>query len=546
MKKSFTFGAILLGMLINGLLGLVEAQFVPDAPEPLPSLQGTLFLHGGGVVDSAMRARFTDLAGGEDARIVVIPTADLSDPLSAKKLDVWREQQPRSVEFLHVESRKQIPESDFEDLLSNATAVWFSGGKQSRLVEIYAGTPVEAAVMKLLARGGVVGGTSAGTAIASKIMLVYESERTGFDFLPGAIVDQHFFARKRTDRLRHAVDLHPDHVGFGIDEKTALIVRGRTLEVIGDSNVFIAIAASADRAARTEILKPGARADLIALRRSAQSRQTTAFPAKEVVAPKLERGSLFIAGGGRLSDEAIQEFVRLAGSDQSRIVYVPCSEEKAILEEPSMVRTLLKAGAKQVDWIHTKDRASANDPSFSAKLATATGVWFGGGRQWNFVDSYQNTESHRLMHQVLERGGVIGGSSAGASIQGDYMPRGDPMGNTQIMAEGYERGLGFLSGVAIDQHFTQRNRFSDMARLKKTFPQLLGIGIDEGTYMIVEQSQAKIMGAGQVAFFDRSIGSKDVEAYTSVAAGQVYDLASRAFQILELPGPAQPVKPRVE
>lgn len=54
--------------------------------------------------------------------------------------------------------------------------------------------------------------------------------------------------------------------------------------------------------------------------------------------------------------------------------------------------------------------------------------------------------------KLLARGGIVGGSSAGASIQGDYMPRGDPLGNTQMMAEGYERGLGFLTGVEIDAH----------------------------------------------------------------------------------------------
>ena len=107
------------------------------------------------------------------------------------------------------------------------------------------------------------------------------------------------------------------------------------------------------------------------------------------------------------------------------------------------------------------------------------------------------------------------------------MPRGDPLGNTQMMAEGYERGLGFLTGVAIDQHFTQRRRFPDMALLKKTHPQLLGIGIDEGTCLLVQQSQAEVIGPGQVAFFDRPVGSETIDAYTSVIAGDTYDLDSR-------------------
>ncbi len=522
-----TLASAALAMLLLGLQGLAEAQFDAAATEPLPPLKGTLFLHGGGIVAPEMRQRFTKLAGGNEARIVVIPTADPSDPLNSKKTEVWIEHGPKSVQVLHAEQREEVANAGFEPLLANATAVWFSGGKQFRLMEIYAGTIVEEGILKLLARGGVVGGTSAGTAIASKVMLLNNDLRTGFDFFPGTIVDQHFFARKRTDRLRHAVDLHPDRLGFGIDEKTALIVSGRRLEVIGESNVLVTMAASENRVVRTEILKPGMTADLIALRRAAQARQTATFPGKEVVIPTVAKGSLVIAGGGNLPAEALNAFVQLAGGNQARIVYIPCEEAKTIEQEPSMLRVLRKAGAGQVDWLHTKDRSLANDPLFIESLATATGVWFGGGRQWNLVDSYQNTEAHRLMHSVLERGGVIGGSSAGASIQGDYMPRGDPMGNTQMMAEGYERGLGFLRGVAIDQHFSQRNRFPDMALLKKTFPQLLGIGIDEGTCLVVKQSRAEVIGPGQVAFFDRPIGSEEIEAFTSVKVGQVYELKMR-------------------
>ena len=509
------------------------AQFDESAPEPLPAFQGTLFLHGGGAVSTEMRKIFTQIAGGKEARIVVVPTADKSDPLDQKKIDVWTEHDPSRVDFLHAESRDEVVSSIFDELLANATGVWFSGGKQTKLVDIYGGTKVEEGTIKLLARGGVVGGSSAGTAIASKVMLVYDDFRTGFDFLPGTIIDQHFFVRKRTDRLRHAVAMHPDHVGFGIDEKTALIVRGRLCEVVGDSNVLVTLAASSQRPERTEILKPGMRADLIALRRAVQARQTAPFPKEQVIAPKVPGGSLLIAGGGNLPAEALREFVKLAGDGNAKIVYVPCEEVKTIELEPGMVRVLRRAGAGNVDWIHTKDRSVADDTTFASKLTDATGVWFGGGRQWNLVDSYQNTETHRLMHLVLERGGVIGGSSAGASIQGDYMPRGDPLGNTQMMAEGYERGLGFLTGVAIDQHFTQRKRFPDMALLKKTFPQLLGIGIDEGTCLIVKKSRAEVMGPGQVAFFDRPIGSESIEAHTSVVAGQVYDLELRAIVVDE-------------
>ncbi|MCY2985082.1 MAG: cyanophycinase [Planctomycetota bacterium] len=516
-------------ILIQGIPGTAMAQFDPVGQEPLPPIEGTLFLHGGGIVNAEMRSLFVSLAGGKEARIVVIPTADQSNPLDPKEIDLWLEHNPRSVETLHAESRDLVDEANAEKRIANATGVWFGGGKQSRLIDVYSGTNVEQEILKLLTRGGVVGGTSAGAAIASKVMLVQEGFREGFDLLPGTVIDQQFDARSRSERLRRIVDKHPDRVGFGIDERTALIVRGRQLFVVGESSVHVALAASTERPVRTDVLKSGQRADLLAFRRAAQARQASIFPSKQVITPKVANGTLLIAGGGNLPDEALEAFVELAGGKEARILYVPCEEAKVIEQEPGMVRLFRRAGAGHADWFHTKDRKVADDPSFTAKLDGATGIWFGGGRQWNLVDSYLDTETHRLMHAVLERGGVVGGSSAGASIQGDYMPRGDPMGNTQMMAEGYERGLGFLTGVAIDQHFSQRNRFGDMALLKRTFPQLLGIGIDEGTCLIVKQSKAEVIGPGQVAFYDRPSGSESLEANTSVTQGAVYDMESRTL-----------------
>src|SRR5207237_10183123 len=126
----------------------------------------------------------------------------------------------------------------------------------------------------------------------------------------------------------------------------------------------------------------------------------------------------------------------------------------------------------------------------------------GGGRQWMFVDAYEGTKAHAEMLALLQRGGVIAGSSAGATIQGDYLCRGGVFGNFEMMYEGYERGLSFLPGVGIDQHFTQRKRFGDMTAFVKAYPQFLGIGIDEATAIIVKGSTAEVTGRGKVHFYD--------------------------------------------
>jgi cyanophycinase len=144
------------------------------------------------------------------------------------------------------------------------------------------------------------------------------------------------------------------------------------------------------------------------------------------------------------------------------------------------------------------------------------------------MDAYEGTKIPELMRDVLRRGGVIGGSSAGATIQGDYMVRGAPAGPNIMMCEGYERALGFLPGVAIDQHFTQRNRLKDLTGLVNHYPQFLGIGLDEATAIVVQGHMADVMGRGRAHFYDRRKpvveGQPDYEA---LSAGGKYDLKER-------------------
>ncbi len=514
---------------------LAFGQFDPSAPEPIRKLRGSLVIHGGGTVQDSVRDKFLELAGGKTARIVVIPTADAQadDADAVRWLSAWREREVESVVLLHTRSRERANDPDFIEPLKLATGVWFSGGDQKRLEESYVGTDVEKSVLAVAARGGVVGGTSAGAAFLSRVMLVGNEMRRGLDLLPGAVIDQHFIARSRQERLMKSLAANPGLVGFGVDENAAMIVRGRSIEVMGDSDVVVCVPDANGRQERVERLRPGKRADLIALTRAAVARSQTKFPPDSPAPPFVEHGSLVIVGGGGMPEGLLERFVELAGGSESPIVYVPCEEAETLPREPGFVGVLRKAGAKNVTWIHTKDRDRSNrDEEILKPLRDARGIWFGGGRQWNLVDSYQNTTAHKLMHDVLERSGVIGGSSAGASIQGDYMPRGDPLGNLNIIAEGYERGLGFLTGVAIDQHFSQRKRHADMTSLIKVYPQLLGIGIDEGTALVVQRSRAEVVGKNQVAFYDsQQTDADDDKDYIAVRPGERFDLKSRRVLI---------------
>ena len=225
----------------------------------------------------------------------------------------------------------------------------------------------------------------------------------------------------------------------------------------------------------------------------------------------------------------VNKFIELAGGDEASIVVLPTAVPDSMVPRSSAIAdTFKKFGPKEVTVLPGRKVNEVDSEKYLDVLNRATGIWFGGGRQWNFVDAYHDTEALKLMHQVLDKGGVIMGSSAGASIQAEYLVRGNPLGNRDMMADGYEKGLGFLKGVAIDQHFAERNRFKDLSSVIETFPQLLGIGIDEGTALIVKGPVGLVQGKGQVHFYDRKkINKPDSKDYESVGRGGRYQLVQR-------------------
>ena len=502
-------------------------------------IQGALVICGGGELPEAITKRFLELAGGDEARIVLIPTASgqadetIADHEAVGRLtERWKKLGAKDVQVLHTTEKNIANDEVFVAPLKKATGVWFGGGQQSRIADAYLGTRVEREIAAVLTRGGVVGGTSAGAAIQSKMMIAGGAKEpqmaTGFDLLPGAIIDQHFLARKRRDRLIAALTANPGLVGFGIDEGTALVVKGRQLQVLGDSTVSVLLAASSNRPPSDVQLKSGSVHDLTMLRRAALDRALGNFPPKELRPPKVESGSLVIVGGGGMPEEAGKKFIELAGGPDAIIVVLPTAIGDVIPERVGETRLFERLGAKNVKVLRQRTRAEVESPEFAAVLKEARGVWFGGGRQWRFVDAYANTKAEELFHDVLRRGGVVGGSSAGASIQAEYMVRGSVLGNLEAMAEGYERGLGFLPGTAIDQHFSQRKRLPDMTAVMQRHPQLLGIGIDEKTALIVCGQIAEVVGAGGVHFYDYRNGPPKAEPdYTLVKAGEHYDLVER-------------------
>ncbi|QDV24058.1 cyanophycinase [Aureliella helgolandensis] len=362
----------------------------------------------------------------------------------------------------------------------------------------------------------------------------------GWDLLPDVWLKTGYDGATMQPQVQLRLSTQPRRVGIGLTSGSLLILSGRKLQVMGEGTATLLLPAGGQlptkafslRAHRTREQAPTKHlADLTQWRRESIERTLAPFPPQRPREPRVPHGCLMIVGGGGMPKGLMEEFVTAAGGvERAKLVYIPCEERDVIRGTPATVREWEEMGVQRATFLHTKDRQVSNESAeFYAPLQQATGIWFGGGRQWNFSDSYYGTRTHALMKQVLRKGGVIGGSSAGASIQARYLARATPIENFDIMAPGYERGgLGFISGVAIDQHFSQRARQKDMAELKHQYPQLLGIGIDEATAIIVRESTAKIVGQGNVYFYDAQHSSDTAPPQYSLGeAGQSYDLANR-------------------
>lgn len=239
-------------------------------------------------------------------------------------------------------------------------------------------------------------------------------------------------------------------------------------------------------------------------------------------------GSLVIVGGGSLADPTIlRRFITLAGGPSAPIAVIPTAQEA---DEPppsfAYFQDLIAAGALNLTLLHTRDRAVANSDEFTRPLHLAQGVWLSGGRQWRLADAYLNTRTHDALRGVLSRGGVIGGSSAGATILGSCLVRGDTRGN-ELMIGDHQEGFGFLRGVAIDQHLLKRNRQFDLIEVIEAHPELLGIGLDESTAIVVRGDSFEVIGRSYVAIYDPRAELRAGASFYFLTTGDRFNLRTR-------------------
>lgn len=267
-----------------------------------------------------------------------------------------------------------------------------------------------------------------------------------------------------------------------------------------------------------------------------------------------EKGAVVIVGGGAISPDIWNRFIELAGgAANARIIVIPTAGDDSTLNASGQrtQKRLQELGVANVTLLHTRDPKQANQESFVAPIRQATAVWFEGGRHWRLADSYLNTLAHKEFNALLGRGGVIGGTSAGATIIGSFMVRGDTKGNS-IMVGDHTEGLAFVKNLTVDQHVLRRNRQFDLIDVIKARPELLGIGIDESTAVVVQKNAFEVIGNSLVGIYDINQINSNAKypsgqnstggPFYFLSKGQKFDLQTRKVISQAAPRSNEPAK----
>ena len=285
MSRQRTLG---LALILLVFVPALHAQRKVAPPEDVPvPLKGSLVIVGGGAMPDSVIQAFVKLAGGAKADLIVIPTASAAadEDTADKAIALWQKRGIGKARVLHTRTRAKANDDDFVKPLTAATAIWLGGGDQNRLIDAYQGTLLEKEMHRLLERGGTIGGTSAGAAVMSKLMIAGGTTSAklsdGFGFLPNTVVDQHFLKRNRIDRLLDVLHRQPGWFGLGIDEGTAAIVQGQSITIVGNSTALVCQRSTPDRPASVRVLHSGDKADFIELSRAALQRLPKSSAVKE-------------------------------------------------------------------------------------------------------------------------------------------------------------------------------------------------------------------------------------------------------------------------
>lgn len=239
-------------MIVIRLLSLLFLMVPALVAQAAGGQRGHLVLNGGGKKPASVMNKFIELAGGKDALILIVPTAsELPDTGEYYQNLFMKEFGCTQVVPLQLTEKQHATDEAMVVLVTKAGGIWFSGGDQRRIIEVIKDSPVGNAISEAYANGTTLGGTSAGTACMSENMITGDGEfdrltarnvvmRQGLGFFKYAILDQHFVARGRQNRLISVVLENPELFGVGVDEGTAVWLKpDDTFQVVGEGWVQI-------------------------------------------------------------------------------------------------------------------------------------------------------------------------------------------------------------------------------------------------------------------------------------------------------------------
>lgn len=243
------------------------------------------------------------------------------------------------------------------------------------------------------------------------------------------------------------------------------------------------------------------------------------------------KGSLIIIGGGDIPDTIYNLFAsKIGGKDQS-IVYIPTAvDDEPWIQAGEHLKKFTSRGFTQVKTVHTRSKEQANTSEFPALIDKAKGIFIGGGDQDNLANIYGGTATLQAMYRLLDRGGVIMGTSAGATIMGSLMIGGDHRKTPHLHATLGE-GFSFIQQIAIDQHVLVRNRQFDLIPILENHPNVLGMALDEATAALVHGDSIKVVGNSYMLLYDQHDWNKQrtewgrvFQPFKIFAPGKVYFL----------------------
>lgn len=244
------------------------------------------------------------------------------------------------------------------------------------------------------------------------------------------------------------------------------------------------------------------------------------------------KGTLVLEGGAaKPVPEVAKRFVQLAGGANAHIVLVPTAADDAQLT-PGALKNLVEVtkaafGGQDIVVVHTRDRKIADSEEFVAPLRKATGIWFSGGKAGALPGPYLGTRAQREFDALLQRGGVIGGDSAGAMAMGTLIVHRATSGDEHPTAD---RGFGFLSNVAVNVHVVQRSGEEELTLVVAKKPGVLGIGLDANAGIVVTGDEFEVTGRSVVLVTDGK--RHNGKSYLELVPGDRYNMKTRTASLL--------------